>query len=188
MDLYRSNLPWGQLVVLFSDPISCLDILQACVLLQECTLLTTPMTTLPLDWAHYTLKPSLLLPSLRSLSLGLMDRHILLLTALHLPNLRTFCPIGQWDGFQWPSSSLKSFPRLRTLNFCLTTRSMDDDLWEFLYPSRWLTKLYLSQLDPSLFGAALQGLNSGALIPWATSITFHQVSKVEVLFPYWGSD
>ncbi|KAF8872629.1 hypothetical protein BD779DRAFT_1572150 [Infundibulicybe gibba] len=175
MDLHRLNLPWGQLSVLnlgSINPIFCLNILRECILLQECNLLISFIDNAAIDELTAISKQPVLLPSLHTLFLWATNHPTLFLDALHLPDLRTFCPTGKWDGFRWSSSSLKSFLRLDTLNLALV-KLMENDLWEFLRPFRWLTTLHLP-MTGLLASTTLQGLGSGMLIPSVTSINFGQ--------------
>ncbi|KAF8869750.1 hypothetical protein BD779DRAFT_1681777 [Infundibulicybe gibba] len=176
IDLRHLKFPWRQLSALALTritPVNCLDILRECVVLQECTLSVSIANVNELN--ALSGRP-LLLPSIHTLSLMLVGHQCaLFLAALHMPNLRTFWPVGQMSGFWWSPSSLKSFLRLNTLNLTATIGMMNNDLWELLRPLERLTKLCFSQLD-SLPSKIRQELSSGALASSVTSIAFRQAS------------
>ncbi|KAF8872616.1 hypothetical protein BD779DRAFT_1572123 [Infundibulicybe gibba] len=180
MDLRRLNLPWRQLSALFFgwieiSPISCLNILRECILLQECNLSISSIDDDAIDELTALSKQPLLLPSLHTLSLTLVNHPTLFLAALHMPNLHIFSPMGQWDSFQWSlSSPTSSFLRLDTLNLSQIGAATDNVLSEFLPPLQ-LTKLYLPRSVP-LSSADLRGLSSGTLVPSVTSIVFGPIS------------
>ncbi|KAF8881556.1 hypothetical protein BD779DRAFT_1001705 [Infundibulicybe gibba] len=177
IDLRRLGLPWGQLSVLhlkWVSAIFCLDILQECVSLQKCSLSIDRIDNVSVNELHALSKQPLLLPSIHSLSLTLTNHHTHFLAALHMANLREFCPGGLWYDFRWPSSSLESFLRLDKLNLSHSGVTMDNDLWEFLRPLQWLTKLHLPRMY-LLTSATLQRFGSGALIPSVTSIHFGSI-------------
>ncbi|KAF8872624.1 hypothetical protein BD779DRAFT_331115 [Infundibulicybe gibba] len=94
IDLHSLKFPWGQLSALvlrwiMISPISCLRILQECVLLQECSF-SISFIDLVIDTPIVALsKQPLLLPSLHILSLGLMNHHALFLAALHISTLHS---------------------------------------------------------------------------------------------------
>ncbi|KAF8872630.1 hypothetical protein BD779DRAFT_1679613 [Infundibulicybe gibba] len=184
MDLRRLNFPWRQLSVLAFNRITfkvhCLDILRECVLLQECSL---SISIENIDELNALSNKPLLLPSLHSLSVHLMDHqhHALFLAALHMPNLRTFRPMGQWSGFRWPPLFLKSCLWLDTLDLTATGDVSDNDLLELLHPLERLTKLCLSVFS-SPSATWRQRLSSGALVPSVTSITFHCIN-IETFIP-----
>ncbi|KAF8872627.1 hypothetical protein BD779DRAFT_1679610 [Infundibulicybe gibba] len=99
-----------------------------------------------------------------------------------MPNLRVLRPLGRWCGFQWSPSSLKSLPRLDTLDLTMASRNMtDDDLWEFLHPLQGLTDLSFSLLN-SPHAIWWQELGSGALVPSVTSITSNW-TNIKVIIP-----
>ncbi|KAF8881554.1 hypothetical protein BD779DRAFT_1788184 [Infundibulicybe gibba] len=183
VDLYRLNLPWAQLSILIFGrirPIICLDILRECASLQKCILIISRIDDVAIDKLTELSKQPLLLPSLLGLSLALTNHHTLFLTALHLPNLRVFYPIGRWYSFRWSPSSLKSFLRLDRLSLFQIRPMLEDDLLELLRPLPWLTKLHLSRSDLPT-SAILQGFGSGVLIPSVTSIFFGPISIEELI-------
>ncbi|KAF8872615.1 hypothetical protein BD779DRAFT_1805441 [Infundibulicybe gibba] len=158
------------------SPTSCLDVLRECISLQECDLSISHIDDDSADKLTTLSKQPLLLPSLHTLSLGLINHVTLFLAALNTPSLRAFSPMGRWNNFPWSPSSLTSlFLRLDTLNLSRIITWADDDLSGFLRPLQQLTGLCFPLLD-QLTDTALRDLGSGTLVPSVTSIAFGLLS------------